>query len=172
MAKQTDPFPGPGRLALWGVKRPNEQAVIPYLDEQTTRRNCGPAEQVMHRESPAHPWEPVAYHGVRIEPLDRNALREAIAAGSGSVVSDDIRAAIHAGHIGQVTIFCDICGVEETGDYTGETKTIRFAAARRYLAREKGWSTEGDDLCPTCTAAAVNARVDSYVERDEPGRPA
>jgi hypothetical protein len=66
MSTGNDVVPGPGRLALWGVKRPNEQAVIPYLDEQTSRRNCGPDEQVMHRRSPAHPWEPVGYEPVAV----------------------------------------------------------------------------------------------------------
>jgi len=66
MSTGNDVVPGPGRLALWGVKRPNEQAVIPYLDEQTSRRNCGPDEQVMHRRTPAHPWEPVGYEPVAV----------------------------------------------------------------------------------------------------------
>lgn len=65
-----------------------------------------------------------------------------------SLVPDHIRAAIHAGHIGQVVIFCDRCGVEARGDYTGETREIRFAAARRNLA-ETGWHIgSAYDGCP------------------------
>jgi hypothetical protein len=96
--------------------------------------------------------------GVRIEPLDRDALRTAIADGTpGPAVPDHIRAAIHAGHVGQVVIFCDRCGVEEQGDYTGGTSTVRFNAARAYLEREKGWRCCGSgtqDLCPTCRKEA------------------
>jgi hypothetical protein len=66
-----------------------------------------------------------------------------------SAVPPHIRAAIAAGHVGQVTIFCDNCGYEETADYTGETKEIRFEAAREYLAEHKGWTVTADaDLCP------------------------
>lgn len=71
---------------------------------------------------------------------------------AGSVVPDHIRAAIHAGHVSQVVIFCDGCGVEEAGDYTGETSEVRFAAARRHLAETKGWDIgEAYDNCPACT---------------------
>lgn len=67
------------------------------------------------------------------------------------VVPEHIRAAIHAGHVGQVVIFCDGCGVEEEGDYTGETREDRFAAARRHLAEAKGWGiVPGGDWCPAC----------------------
>lgn len=68
-----------------------------------------------------------------------------------SLVPDHIRAAIHAGHVGQVTIYCDECGIEDTADYTGETREIRFAVARQHLAQTKGWDI-GDayDLCPRC----------------------
>ena len=71
-----------------------------------------------------------------------------------SSIPEHIRAAIHAGHVGQVVIFCDECGQEETGDYTGETREVRFAAARRHLAHAMGWRI-GDayDLCPRCAVA-------------------
>jgi hypothetical protein len=74
----------------------------------------------------------------RHEPIDDNTLNQ-------------IRAAVHAGHIGQVTIFCDECGREETGDYTGETREARFEAARDHLAATAGWEiTDVHDLCPSC----------------------
>lgn len=71
---------------------------------------------------------------------------------SDPIVPDHIRAAIHAGHVGQVVIFCDRCGIEEAADYTGETREIRFAAARKHLADTKAWAiTEAQDLCPKCS---------------------
>jgi hypothetical protein len=70
-----------------------------------------------------------------------------------SVVPDDIRAAIHAGHVGQVGIFCDGCGVVFEADVTGETREDRFAAARRYLAETVGWDIQPEyDGCPNCPA--------------------
>ncbi len=68
----------------------------------------------------------------------------------GPAVPDHVRAAIHAGHVGQVGIFCDRCGVEDRGDYTGETREDRFAAARRHLTDRKGWLCTTEDLCPLC----------------------
>lgn len=90
--------------------------------------------------------------GARIEPLDRDKLRTAITDGTpGPVVPDHIRSAIHAGHVGQVVIFCDGCGIEEEGDYTGETRDIRFAAARKHLMDDEGWTCSAElDLCPAC----------------------
>lgn len=97
--------------------------------------------------------EPV--HGAVAERLQRLAAGEP----TGSVVPDHIRAAIHAGHVGQVTIYCDACGVEETGDYTGETREVRFEAARWYLAETKGWRIEPSyDGCPACTREEVPDR--------------
>lgn len=53
----------------------------------------------------------------------------------------------------RITVFCDECGTEETGEFmvsedmTGEQ---RLAVARKHLADTKGWEhTEaGDDFCP------------------------
>jgi hypothetical protein len=79
---------------------------------------------------------------------------------SSPIVPDHIRAAIHAGHVGQVVIFCDRCGVQEVSDYTGETREVRFAAARRNLAENKGWRITDDlDLCPTCGSTQEDAGV-------------
>lgn len=90
-----------------------------------------------------------------IQPIheDVRARLEALKAGreaTGTVVLDEVRAAIHAGHIGQVCIFCDACGVEYEGDYIGATREERFAAARAYLATQ-GWDITLDhDHCPKC----------------------
>lgn len=68
-------------------------------------------------------------------------------------IPDHIRAAIHAGHVGEVVIFCDNqCGREFSADFTGETQEVRFAAARKHLADTQGWKiTDGQDLCPVCS---------------------
>ncbi len=69
---------------------------------------------------------------------------------TGPLVSDELRAAIHAGHVTQVVIFCDRCGVEHRGDFVGATKEERFEAARRFLENRKGWLCRDDDVCPVC----------------------
>lgn len=94
------------------------------------------------------------------EPLPNitDAVRDRLAAARAgitttSVVADDVLASIRAGHVGQVTIFCDSCLVEEKGDYIGETRDDRFGRARAYLTVEKGWKiSHGQDLCPECGA--------------------
>lgn len=64
---------------------------------------------------------------------------------------DRIKAAVRAGHVSRVCVFCDRCRTEYHGDFTGETREIRFAAAREYLVRTLGWTIGGQDLCPGCT---------------------
>ena len=54
----------------------------------------------------------------------------------------------------RITVFCDHCGVEDTGEYLvheGMTRTERLAVARKHLVESKGWehTAEGDDFCPT-----------------------
>lgn len=62
-----------------------------------------------------------------------------------------VRRAVQAGHIGLVSIFCDVCGYTESMDCTGEAPAIRFEAARRYLGG-RGWRCgERVDVCPRCT---------------------
>jgi hypothetical protein len=75
---------------------------------------------------------------------------------------DLIRAAVHAGHIDQVVIFCDTCLIRFESDFIGATAEDRFAAARAYLATEHGWSgADSYDGCPDhpacqrCKAAAA-----------------
>lgn len=53
----------------------------------------------------------------------------------------------------QVTVFCDHCGVENTGDYMVHevmTKADRLTVARRHLVANEGWehTADGDDFCP------------------------
>ena len=106
--------------------------------------------------------------GVRIEPLDRDQLRAAIRTGGGGpVVPDHIRSAILAGHVGRVVIFCDGCGIEEEGDYTGESREVRFTAARGSLAENKGWEiTATTDLCRDCDDALAGAAGPPDQDRD------
>jgi hypothetical protein len=54
----------------------------------------------------------------------------------------------------QITVFCDHCGTENTGDYMvseGMTSTERLAVARQHLVQNEGWehTDDGDDFCPT-----------------------
>lgn len=53
----------------------------------------------------------------------------------------------------QITVFCDHCGVQATGDYMvseGMTSTERLAVARKHLVDNAGWehTDDGDDFCP------------------------
>lgn len=53
----------------------------------------------------------------------------------------------------QITVFCDHCGREHTGDYMVSedmTSTERLAVARKHLVANKGWQHDeyGDDFCP------------------------
>jgi hypothetical protein len=63
-------------------------------------------------------------------------------------VPDSVRAAIHAGHITQVVVFCDTCGVEHRGDYIGADRPTRLAAARAHLATQRWTFMPGYDGCP------------------------
>ncbi|MFM9629420.1 hypothetical protein ACKI10_17555 [Streptomyces galilaeus] len=52
----------------------------------------------------------------------------------------------------RITVFCDHCGVENTGEYmvsTEMTSTERLAVARQHLVQNEGWehTTDGDDFC-------------------------
>lgn len=95
---------------------------------------------------------------VRKRLVDLKAGRET----SGPVVPDDVREAIHAGHVGLVTIFCDSCGYEDSADCTGATREARFEVACRHLAETKGWTIdEVEDLCPACSTAEAHKALDS-----------
>lgn len=53
----------------------------------------------------------------------------------------------------QITVFCDHCGIEDTGDYMvhdGMTRSERLTVARAHLVESKGWehTDDGDDFCP------------------------
>lgn len=53
----------------------------------------------------------------------------------------------------QITVFCDHCGRERTGDYMVRddmTSEQRLAVARKHLVDNEGWehSQDGDDFCP------------------------
>jgi hypothetical protein len=70
--------------------------------------------------------------------------------GAGPAVPEGVREAVHARLVGQVVIFCDRCGVQAEGDFTGATREARFEAARRHLELRKGWECGVEDLCPAC----------------------
>jgi hypothetical protein len=53
----------------------------------------------------------------------------------------------------RITVFCDHCGVERTGEYmvsTEMTSRERLAVARQHLVANEGWehTDDGDDFCP------------------------
>ncbi len=128
-----------------------------YLTERLpSRPDCGPGWYLYGPDLTA---VPLGNHGVNAaQDLATTQVRAYIAVrqaaahatGTGSAVPDRIRAAIHAGHIGQVCIFCDECGFTYEGAFTGETREDRFAAARHYLERHRGWLCGQQDLCPVC----------------------
>lgn len=72
------------------------------------------------------------------------------------VPPEGVRAAISAGHVREVVIFCDVCGVQDRADYTGATSEVRIVAARRHLSENAGWSITADaDLCPACAGGTA-----------------
>lgn len=60
----------------------------------------------------------------------------------------------------QITVFCDHCGHERTGDYMvreGMTSRERLAVARTHLVQNEGWehTADGDDFCPAHAGSAA-----------------
>lgn len=60
----------------------------------------------------------------------------------------------------RITVFCDHCGTEFTGEFMvreGMTSTERLAVARKYLVNNKGWEHNeyGDDFCPAHAGSAA-----------------
>ena len=53
----------------------------------------------------------------------------------------------------RITVFCDHCGTENTGEYMVSeemTPMERLAVARTHLVNNEGWehTDDGDDFCP------------------------
>ncbi|WP_086773246.1 hypothetical protein [Streptomyces bobili] len=53
----------------------------------------------------------------------------------------------------RITMFCDHCGVERTGEYMVSedmTSRERLGVARQHLVQNEGWehTSDGDDFCP------------------------
>ncbi|MFF9894933.1 hypothetical protein [Streptomyces longispororuber] len=60
----------------------------------------------------------------------------------------------------QITVVCDHCGAEDTGDYMVRedmTRAERLAVARQRLVETKGWEStaDGDDFCPEHAAPST-----------------
>ena len=70
---------------------------------------------------------------------------------------EQIHAALDAGTLSQVVIYCDVCGFEMASDFIGDTSQERFAAARAYLRANRGWA--GDAGQDTCTFCAANVQI-------------
>lgn len=60
----------------------------------------------------------------------------------------------------RITVFCDHCGLEDTGEYMVSaemTRRERLAVARNHLVESKGWQHDaeyGDDFCPAHAGSA------------------
>lgn len=59
----------------------------------------------------------------------------------------------------QITVFCDHCGTQDTGQYmvsTDMTPRQRLDVARTHLVNNKGWehTEDGDDFCPEHAGSA------------------
>lgn len=53
----------------------------------------------------------------------------------------------------RITVFCDHCGRESTGEYLVSvemSRAERLAVARKHLVDNEGWehADDGDDFCP------------------------
>jgi hypothetical protein len=60
----------------------------------------------------------------------------------------------------RITVFCDHCGTEFTGEFmvSAEMSSAeRLAVARRHLVDNEGWehTDDGDDFCPEHASAAA-----------------
>lgn len=60
----------------------------------------------------------------------------------------------------RITVFCDHCGVENTGEYMVSaemTSRERLDVARTHLVQNEGWehTGDGDDFCPTHAGSAA-----------------
>lgn len=71
----------------------------------------------------------------------------------------------------QITVFCDHCGVENTGDYMVSedmTRDERLAVARKHLVANEGWehTADGDDFCPEHAAPKPTAPDRPYTDED------
>ncbi len=65
----------------------------------------------------------------------------------------------------QITVFCDHCGTEWTGDYLVTdlmTRDERLAVARQHLVTNEGWehTNDGDDFCPAHASPPVATRTE------------
>lgn len=61
----------------------------------------------------------------------------------------------------KITVYCDDCGTENTGEYmvsTEMTSMQRLAVARNHLTANKGWRHDpstGEDFCPAHAGSAA-----------------
>lgn len=65
-------------------------------------------------------------------------------------------------HPSRITVFCDQCGTENSGEYMVSaemTSTERLAVARQHLVTNAGWehTADGDDYCPEHAGSPAEA---------------
>lgn len=66
---------------------------------------------------------------------------------------EQVQAALEMGHLREVVIFCDQCGIEMATDMIGETPEERIDGARKWLRDRRGWTeADGRDICTVCVA--------------------
>lgn len=67
---------------------------------------------------------------------------------------EQVRAALNAGHVRYMVVFCDSCFTELAADLIVRDQAEGLRAIRAYAVREHGWtSTPQQDLCPACRAS-------------------
>lgn len=67
----------------------------------------------------------------------------------------------------QITVYCDGCGSEETGDYVvsdADIAEVRFGYARKHLREKKEWQCDvNGDFCPACKTSPRYFKVGDVV---------
>lgn len=67
--------------------------------------------------------------------------------------SDQVSAALEAGTLAQVVVFCDYCGIEMETEMIGDSTAERIEGAQKWLRANRGWTeVDGHDRCPFCAA--------------------
>lgn len=66
---------------------------------------------------------------------------------------DQVFAALEAGHLAPVVVFCDYCGIEMETEMIGDTSAERIEGAQQWLRSNRGWAeVDGHDQCMVCVA--------------------
>lgn len=73
----------------------------------------------------------------------------------------------------QITVYCDACGGEHSGDYVVSEEDIaevRFGYARKHLSENEGWQCdELGDFCPKCKTSKSYFQPGDFVRNKRSG---